>query len=169
MVRLRPATTLDQALLERWDEAPHVAANAGEDGGFDWAAELPLDPDWRAFLIAELDGRPIGFIQIIDPAREESHYWGEIGPNLRAIDIWIGEADAIGQGHGTTMMRQALERCFAPPEVTAVLVDPLASNTAAHRFYQRLGFSPVEHRRFGTDDCLVHRLERTTWEKIWGG
>ena len=169
MLSLRPATPDDRAMLERWDEAPHVAANAGDDGGFDWAAELPLDPDWRAFLIAELDGRPIGFIQIIDPAREESHYWGEIGPGFRAIDIWIGELDVIGQGHGTAMMRQALERCFAPREVTAVLVDPLARNIAAHRFYQRLGFKPAEHRRFGVDDCLVHRLERRDWERMRGG
>ena len=152
-------------MLERWDDAPHVVVNAGEDGGFDWAAELPRDPDWRAFLVAELDGRPIGFIQIIDPEREETHYWGEIGPGFRAIDIWVGEADAIGQGHGTAMMRLALERCFAAPEVTAVLIDPLVSNTAGHRFYRRLGFKPTEHRRFGSDDCLVHRLDRQDWEE----
>jgi aminoglycoside 6'-N-acetyltransferase len=36
----------------------------------------------------------IGFVQIIDPAREESHYWGDAPGGLRAIDIWIGEADA---------------------------------------------------------------------------
>jgi aminoglycoside 6'-N-acetyltransferase len=169
MLILRPATPADRAMLERWDEAPHVVVNAGDDGCFDWAVELPLDPDWREFLVAELDGRPIGFIQIIDPAREESHYWGEIDPNLRAIDIWIGEADAIGQGHGTAMMRLALARCFAAPEVQAVLVDPLAANSRAHHFYQRLGFSPVEHRRFGSDDCLVHRLDRQNWEKNRGG
>jgi aminoglycoside 6'-N-acetyltransferase len=166
MLRLRPATLADRALLERWDEAPHVRANAVDDGGFDWAAELPLDPDRRAFLIADLNGRAIGFMQIIDPAREESHYWGAIGPNLRAIDIWIGEVEAIGQGHGTAMMRQALERCFAPPEVTGVLVDPLAADTSAHRFYQRLGFKPVERRRFGQDDCLVHRLDRADWQRL---
>jgi aminoglycoside 6'-N-acetyltransferase len=166
VIRLRPATPADQALLERWDEAPHVRANAGDDGGFDWKAELPRSPPWRAFLIALESDRPIGFIQIIDPELEETHYWGAIGPGHRAIDIWIGEADAIGQGHGTAMMRQALERCFAPPEVTAVLVDPLAANSRAHRFYQRLGFSPVEHRRFGPDDCLVHRLDRGDWQRL---
>ncbi len=58
------------------------------------------------------------------------------------------------------MMRLALERCFADPQVSAVLIDPLASNTRAHRFYERLGFRFVERRRFGADECFVYRLDR---------
>ena len=57
-------------------------------------------------------------------------------------------------------MRLALARCFAEPAVTAVLIDPLANNIAAHRFYERLGFRFVERRRFGLDDCFVYRLDR---------
>ena len=48
----------------------------------------------------------------------------------------------------------------APPTVTAVLIDPLASNTRARAFYERLGFVAVGPRRFGTDDCVVYRLDR---------
>lgn len=159
-VTLRPATPADRALLERWDDEPHVlASDPNDDWG--WETELARDPDWREQLIAELDGRPIGFVQIIDPAREDSRYWGDVGPNLRAVDIWIGEPDTLGKGHGTQMMRLALERCFADPAVEAVLVDPLAANLRAHRFYERLGFRPVGPRRFGADACLVYRLERT--------
>jgi aminoglycoside 6'-N-acetyltransferase len=47
--------------------------------------------------------------------------------------------------------------------VTAVVIDPLASNVRAHRFYARLGFKPVGERRFGPDDCLVHELTRGDW------
>ena len=61
------------------------------------------------------------------------------------------------------MMRLALEICFADPRVTAIVIDPLASNTRALRFYQRLGFEPVGRRRFGEDDCLVHELTRERW------
>ena len=89
-LNLRPATLADVELLGHWDQQPHVRASDPND---DWAWEVELDkaPDWREQLIAELDGRPIGFIQIIDPAREESHYWGDVPSGLRAIDIWIGE------------------------------------------------------------------------------
>lgn len=111
-------------------------------------------------MIAEADGRPIGFVQIIDPAREDSRYWGDVAPDLRAIDLWIGEAAELGKGYGTQMMLLALDRCFTDPAVSAVLVDPLAANTRAHRFYERLGFRFVERRRFGRDDCFVYRLGR---------
>lgn len=161
-LRLRPATPADLALLERWDEAPHVVeSDPNDDWG--WADELARSPDWREQLVAEADGRPIGFVQIIDPALEDSHYWGDCGPGLRAIDIWIGETDALGQGFGTRMMEDALARCFAAPEVDAVLIDPLASNVDAQRFYSRLGFVFVEARRFGLDDCHVMRLDRAAW------
>lgn len=159
-MRLRPATLADLPLLKHWDTQPHVIAASGEDDAFPWEAELPRDVDWRELLIAEHEGRPIGFMQIIDPEREETHYWGDCEPNLRAIDIWIGEASDLGKGYGTQMMRLAIERCFAPPEVTAILIDPLASNIRARRFYERLDFVPVEPRMFGADDCVVYRLER---------
>jgi len=74
------------------------------------------------------------------------------------------ETDALGLGHGTRMMTMALDACFARPEVEAVLIDPLNSNTDAHRFYRRLGFRPEGRRLFNDeDDCLVHRLTRAGW------
>ncbi len=160
MIGLRTATPGDAALLARWDEAPHVAAASGDDGGWDWAAELAAPPAGYEMLIAELDGTPIGFVQILDPHRDPSRYWGESPPGLRAIDIWIGEADLLGRGHGSEMMRQAIARAFADPGVDAILIDPLARNERAIRFYRRLGFRDVGPRRFGVDDCLVMRLDR---------
>jgi aminoglycoside 6'-N-acetyltransferase len=162
MMHLRPATSADLELLRYWDEQPHViASDPNDDWG--WEVELERTPDWREQLIAEIGGSPIGFIQIIDPAREDSHYWGDVPDNLRAIDIWIGEKANLGKGYGTQMMQLALTRCFANVMVTAVLIDPLASNTRAHRFYERLGFQFVEHRQFGDDYCCVYSLKRTDW------
>src|SRR5262245_47183917 len=158
-LRLRAATPADLALLRRWDEQPHVVASDPHDD-WGWETELAKNPDWREQLIAEAGGRPVGFVQIIDPAREDSRYWGQVPPNLRAVDLWIGEAADLGKGFGTEMMRLALERCFADANVAAVLIDPLAANTRAQRFYERLGFRFVERRRFGKDDCFVYRLDR---------
>lgn len=159
---LRPATPADRATLEHWDEQPHVLASDPNDD-WNWGGELGRVVDWREFLIAEIDGRPIGFIQIIDPRHEETHYWGDIAPHLRAIDIWIGEERDLGCGHGTQMMHLALARCFAFPEVTAVLIDPLVSNQRSHRFYRRLGFRELGPRTFGLDHCLVFQLTRADW------
>ena len=114
-------------------------------------------------MIAEAEGRPVGYVEIIDPAEEEEHYWGDVGPNHRALDIWIGEEDDLNRGLSSDIMHLALARCFAVPEVRAVLIDPLADNIRAHRFYERLGFHKLERRHFGADDCLVFRLARSDW------
>ncbi len=163
MVHLRHTTKADLNLLRYWDTKPHVIeANPNDDWG--WEIELNRNPDWREWFIAEADNRPIGFIQIIDPAREDSRYWGDVSDGLRAIDIWIGEEDYLGKGYGTKMMELAIDRCFANPEVNAVLLDPLTANTWSHRFYERLGFRFVEQRRFGEDVCYVYKLSREVWQ-----
>jgi len=158
-LQLRPATPADLGHLRRWDQDPDVRGSL-VDSDWHWEKELPRHPEWREWLIAEVDGRPIGFVQIIDPKHEETQYWGCINGGHRAIDIWIGEPDARNQGYGARMMKQAIERCFADPSVHTILIDPLESNSRAHRFYERLGFEYVVSRRFGDDCCAVYRLTR---------
>lgn len=167
---LRTATTADIPLFERWDRQAHVISattdNPEADKAFAdacWDDELAAQDEHNRYLVAGLDGRAIGAMQIIDPHLESTHYWGRIRPNLRALDIWIGEPDCLGRGFGETMMRLAFQICFAERAVTAIVIDPLASNMRAHKFYRRLGFKPVARRRFGDDDCLVHELSREDW------
>ncbi len=162
-IRLRKASLADLALLRHWDEQKHVLESDPNDD-WNWEYELQREPSWREQLIAERRGRPIGFIQIIDPAREESHYWGDIPDGLRAIDIWIGELNDLGKGYGTEIMRLAINQCFEDPQVSAILLDPLESNTRAHRFYERLGFRLLKKQRFGGDDCFVYKLMREDWQ-----
>jgi len=172
-LRLRVATLADAAALERWDADPDVIACTTDDpeaeqafAGAVWGDEIAANSDLTCYYIAELDGRPIGAMQVIDPQLEPTHYWGEIEPNLRAIDIWIGDARDRNCGHGGAMMRAVIDRCFAEPAVAGLIIDPLNSNTDAHRFYQRLGFKAVGRRVFnGEDDCLVHLLSRADWRQ----
>ena len=161
-ITFRDATIDDLELLIHWDQQPHVKAS-DPDTDWEWEYELPRKFPWREQLIFELDGRPLGILQIIDPYEEETHYWGEVEPNLRAIDIWIGEAEHLGKGYGTEMMRQAINRCFEDEKVSKILIDPLEINVKAHRFYQRLGFRVVGKREFEGDQCLVHELSREDW------
>ena len=159
MVTIRKATIADREILELWDEQPHVMDSDPNDD-WNWAYELTRDPDWREQLIAEVDGRPVGIVQIIDPAREESHYWGDISDGYRAIDIWIGMEEDLGKGYGTQMMALSLDRCFKDPLVKEVLIDPLAANIKAIRFYERIGFEHVGIRWFGDDECAVMLIGR---------
>ena len=156
----RRATIADVAVLRHWDQLPHVIASDPDDD-WEWETELPRTVSWREQIMVEREGQPIGFLQIIDPHDEESHYWGEVPPNLRAIDIWIGPAEYLGRGFGTTMMQWAIEQCFTDPAVTKILIDPLATNTDAHRFYIRLGFNFVEARTLEGSACFIYQLLRS--------
>ncbi len=160
-IRFRNATIADLELLRFWDEQPHVIASDPNDY-WGWEEDLSTpQPFWREQLIAELEEEPVGFVQIIDPFHEESHYWGKVAKNLRAIDIWIGEKHNLGKGYGTQMMRMAIERCFGNPEITGIIIDPLISNTRAIKFYKKLGFRFKEYRTFENDECMVLELKRS--------
>ncbi|MGB1109486.1 MAG: GNAT family N-acetyltransferase [Gammaproteobacteria bacterium] len=156
---LRPANESDIEILRFWDEQPHKRA-VDPYTDWQWESELRRQPDWREQLIAEHSGQPIGFIRIIDPSQDETGRWDGFSNGHRAVDIWLGEPAHLGRGLGSNMMRHALNRCFENPEVKSVLVDPLATNTPAHRFYERLGFHYVERRMIGGDDCFLYELCR---------
>lgn len=158
----------DLNLLIYWDRQPHVILSDHDDP-WEWTREdLAANPPWRTYWIMQVDGRDVGVIQIIDPALEETHYWGEMPPNQRALDIWIGEATDLGKGYGTEFMKIALSHCFANPMVAAVWVDPLESNRRVHSFYESLGFSYVEHRWFDKDYCRVYRIGRASYSEHHG-
>ena len=155
----RRASAAD-ALFEAWDREPHIRAAVCEDGGQGFGADWPRElEDERIAYIIVFDGAgPSGFLAIVDPAADP--YWGEMPPGLRAVDIVIGDPDRLDPGLGTRMMHWALERCFADASIDAVLVDPLATNERAIRFYRRLGFGDGERRRFSyCSDCLVLRQD----------
>lgn len=159
MMKLRDARPEDLELLKYWDTKQHVI-ECDPDDDWNWETELGRKSEWREQLIAELNGVPVGFLQIIDPLMEETHYWGDVAPGKRAIDIWIGEEYNLNKGYGTTMMKLAIERCFRNPAVSGILIDPLKENIKAQRFYERLGFVFLEERAFNGSVCRVYELKR---------
>jgi aminoglycoside 6'-N-acetyltransferase len=175
---MRWAELSDVPVLERWDRDPDVIAATTDDENaekafddHDWRRELPKQEAFDRYFIFEWaasseasEVRPIGAMQVIDAARERTHYWGDVAPHQMAVDIWIGDPADRNRGFGKVMMKMAEMLCFSDPAVTAIIIDPLASNTDAHRFYQRLGYRPTHIQRFNDeDDCLVHKLTRDEW------
>jgi aminoglycoside 6'-N-acetyltransferase len=69
-MNLRPATLDDLQLLRHRDEQPHVVTSDPNDD-WQWEVTLAQTYDGREQLIAEQDGRAIGYIEIIDPHRDE--------------------------------------------------------------------------------------------------
>jgi aminoglycoside 6'-N-acetyltransferase len=163
VIELRSMTIQDVALLVRWDDDPDVAAALGGRGAdwYDWPTELDRLVAWRELLIAEEDGRAIGFVQLTDAREEESHYWGDVEPGTWALDIWIGSPDDRGRGLGAEVMQLAVRRVFDQHGAELLVIDPAVDNRRAIAFYEKVGFERVGIREFDGDECVVMHLART--------
>jgi len=66
------------------------------------------------------------------------------------------------------MMRGSLAFGFGEPSVTAVLINPLATNIRARHFCERLGFTFAKYQDFDTDHCAVYRITREVKSPLGG-
>jgi len=156
---LREARLSDLETLEWWHLQSHIV-DAGQGKDYKWERELQRKPDWRQQYIAELDGQPIGFVQVYDPYEEDTGRWENMSRKLRAIELWIGEKNNLNKGYGTQIMQQIIAITFSDPDVHALLVDPLMTNKQAQRFYARLGFKFTETKKIYGESCYILKLRR---------
>jgi RimJ/RimL family protein N-acetyltransferase len=92
--------------------------------------------------LIELDGRPIGQLQsyLIDDHPEYAAMVG-LGRPAFGIDLFIGEPDLIGKGHGPALIRAFLrDVAFPRYAVDLCVIGPTRSNAAAIRSYEKAGF-----------------------------
>ena len=151
----RPLTSEDLPMLHEWLRRPHVA---------EWWHDPPnlveLERDYlprgtsasstRAY-IALLAGTPIGFIQSYVALGSGDGWWEhETDPGTRGIDQFLANADQLGRGLGSTMVKAFVHQLLEDPSVTKVQTDPSPDNQRAIRSYQRAGF--VVHSEVVTPD-----------------
>ena len=145
----RRLASSDMAMLHDWLHRPHVAQwwhDAGEtlaDVEEDFR-ERTLPESTTKGYIALLNGEPIGFIQSYVAFGSGGGWWeGETDPGVRGIDQFLANADQLGQGLGSAMIRAFVAQLFADPSVTKVQTDPRPDNPRAIRCYRRAGFSEL--------------------------
>ena len=163
-MELREATIDDLTIIQWWHQQSHIV-DAGPGYDYNWEKELVRKPEWRQQLIALADNAPIGFVQIYDPYDEDTGRWDNVSRKLRAIDVWIGEAENLNKGYGTAMMQQAMKLAFKDPDVHALLVDPLITNKKAQRFYAHLGFKFSESKKIYGESCYILKIRRDQYER----
>jgi aminoglycoside 6'-N-acetyltransferase len=134
---IRPVGEADLVLIAGWRARPHVVR---------WWGEPSVEPEREkltepriALWLAELDGRPFAFIQDYDVHGWTPHHFDHLPPGARGMDMFIGEADLLGLGHGTELVRRHVERLFARG-APAIGIDPHPDNLAARRAYEKAGF-----------------------------
>lgn len=95
---------------------------------------IAADPNHR-LLVAELEGEPVGSFQL------------SFVPGIAVGGAWRGQIEFVrvasalrGRGIGAAMMRWAIEECRARGCYLVQLTSDYG-RPAAHRFYERLGFT----------------------------
>lgn len=150
-ITFRPLSVADLPQLASWLGAPHVA---------EWWGDEPTDPESvereygpRAegqqhvhMVIAELDGRPFGWLQWYRLGDEPEYALElDLDPAAVGIDMSIGEPDLVGRGLGRRTLRGLIEQVVRPaaPDLTDVFIDPDPANERAIRCYRAVGFVPT--------------------------
>ncbi len=146
-VYLRPVEQADMALFYRWANDPETRGLIGETRPSTYAATVEYydrvqkEPDrvWLAVVV-----------------RQANQLVGETGL-LRMFPAWrttdwsliIGPKAARGQGYGSEAAQLMLNYAFGHLGFHRVAVGVVGFNTAALRFYERLGFKREGLQRDG--------------------
>jgi RimJ/RimL family protein N-acetyltransferase len=132
-------------MLHGWLQRPHVAAWWHEpttlaDLERDYLPVTMNESSTHAYITI-LDHEPIGFIQSYVAIGSGEGWWEqETDPGTRGIDQFLANAEQLGRGLGSAMVRAFVELLFLDPSVTKVQTDPSPRNERAIRSYRRAGF-----------------------------
>ncbi len=140
----RPLAEQDLPLLSEWLNQRHTAE--WWDGPVSCTAVrekyLPrIGSTSVSAYFAFLNEAPVGFIQSYVAAEHGDGWWPEErDPGVIGIDQFLADADSLGKGLGTEMVKQFVRFLFENPAVTSVQTDPAPSNIRAIRCYEKAGF-----------------------------
>jgi aminoglycoside 6'-N-acetyltransferase len=98
------------------------------------------DPTYR--YLAQIGTRPAGMFQhyrISDSPEYAAAL--ALGEDAVGVDLFIGEVELIGLGHGPAMLRRFLRKVAFPFHgIHVCVIGPSVNNIAAIRAYEKAGF-----------------------------
>jgi RimJ/RimL family protein N-acetyltransferase len=146
----RPMVHADIPMFCEWISRPHVAEWWSDAPSVDeineWCSPAANNRRQDLHHIAILGGRdPVGFIQTYVPCECHQDGWwlDENDPGLRGIDQFLANAEQLGRGLGTRLIRAFVHRLFEDPSITRIQSDPAPANRRAIRCYEKAGFSAI--------------------------
>lgn len=135
-----PIREADLPLVKRWRTLPHVRR---------WWGKPDIEPEEEKLdhphikaLVVSIGDRPFAFLQDYNVHAWDPHPFSHLPPNSRGLDLYIGEPELIGHGHGSMLVRQYLDKRFVSG-VPAFGIDPHPDNLAARRAFAKAGFVEV--------------------------
>lgn len=148
-VTLRDMTAADLALLGHWLREPHVARWWSDDLAEQLTefADAVAGRDPTHVLIAEDDGRPVGWAQWYPWADspDEAPQYGATEHDF-GIDYGIGATADVGRGVGTELIALLVQQIRLTHPRAPILVAVATSNTPSRRVLEKNGFVLVDER-----------------------
>jgi aminoglycoside 6'-N-acetyltransferase len=147
-----PLREEDLGLIRRWLLEPHVK-RWWDDGIKTPYPEATIeeyreaiqgkDPTYH--YLARIDDRPAAMLQSYRIADSPEYADAlALGEDAIGVDLFIGEADLLGLGHGPAMLREfLLEVAFPFHGIDVCVIGPSVKNAAAIRAYAKAGFRPL--------------------------
>ena len=156
-ISFRSVTKKDETLLKRWVATPHW--QEWWDAPDVAVAEIlgHLESDSVEPMIAELDGKPVAYVQTYDPHMEDDHPYQDQLFGTLGIDISIGEASDLNKGLGTEIL-QALAELLFKEGASRLIIDPHPDNKQAIRCYEKAGFVALDTRTSAYGPALMMAL-----------
>jgi aminoglycoside 6'-N-acetyltransferase len=161
-IGFRPVGAADYALLGAWLGEPHIRAWWGdpeEELGF--IRDMVEGRDTTRPFVIELDGSPVGYIQIWHIGHHQNSAWlgdhpwlAELPPDAVGVDLSIGDAARLSQGIGSAALAAFARRLLTEGHQT-IVIDPDPDNARAVRAYAKAGFRPIPHLEGRTGDALI--------------
>jgi aminoglycoside 6'-N-acetyltransferase len=149
-------TTADLPMIRCWLETREVKRWWGNpDEQYDLISGDLNEPAMDQYIVSTSDA-PFGYLQCYDLTAWNSGF-GDQPKGTRGIDLFIGEGDMIGRGHGSALIRTFVDnrlRTNAPRIVT----DPDPANKRAIRAYENAGF--IRDRLVETPDGIALLMVR---------
>jgi aminoglycoside 6'-N-acetyltransferase len=162
---LRAMTAADLDSVRRWLAQPHVARWwPHPECALRSVTRHPSEPT-IACLILTMNGRGVGYLQVYDPhhapgragdGQTPRHPYQDRPRGPRGIDLFIGEASFIGQGHGPRFIRRGLDHLF-DAGAPCVVADPNPSNVRSVAAFRSAGFRSMGERDTAWGHVLLMR------------
>jgi aminoglycoside 6'-N-acetyltransferase len=134
----RPMTTADLPLIQRWLSLPHVREWWGDPHEQYALVSGDLDEPAMDQFVFSSAGSPFGYVQCYD-LNEWNTGFGPQPQGTRGIDLFIGEPDMIGRGHGSALIRRFVDGLLRKG-LARMVTDPDPANARAIRAYEKAGF-----------------------------
>jgi len=144
-----PLREADLPIVRRWLLESHVkrwwddgVKSPYPDASIEDYREAIQGKDPTYHYLALIDTRPIGMFQHYRIADDPEYASAlALGEDAVGIDLFIGEVELIGLGHGPAMVRQfLLDVAFPFHHLDVCVIGPSVHNLPAIRAYEKAGF-----------------------------